>query len=279
MTLPREIINYLLPCIATAGSYSATVQRRVATHAAKDGATPFHHALSDADLTIQSFMEVALLARFPQVSFFSEEQDVSLNKKYFPEDAEYEVMLDPVDGTRAYIDGRPNYQVIVAIHDRHSIVGAVAYLPQLKRCYVAVKGEGAFVLTPEEATEGRRGTPLTLGQTSGPVLVFNRPDLVAKLSSAFDVRDLVEEYSLGPTGLNSLDLLSGKAVATIMSPCQAIDGGALGFIAREAGAIVSNEHGHALASFRSEPKRIVQCLVVATTQRAHEEIISALEGC
>jgi myo-inositol-1(or 4)-monophosphatase len=276
MTTPREIIDYLTPLIVTAGAYSAAIQNRVNSHEAKQGETPFHHALSDADLTIQSFLEVALLARFPEVSFFSEEQDSSLNKKYFPTDTEYEVLIDPVDGTRAYIDGRPNYQVIVAIHDRHTIVGAIAYLPRLDRCYIAVKDGGAALLNSAEARHGSPGKPLKLTQTTGPVLVFNSPDLVAKLKPEFDVRDLTEEYNLGTSGITSTDLLTGKGLATVMAPCQAIDGGALGFIAQQAGAIMTNSYGEPLPSFRADPKRVAQCVVTAASADAHARLIRAL---
>jgi myo-inositol-1(or 4)-monophosphatase len=276
MTTPREIIDYLLPLIATAGAYSAAIQNRVNAHEAKQGETPFDHALSDADLTIQSFIEVALLARFPEVSFFSEEQDSSLNRKYFPADAEYEVLIDPVDGTRAYIDGRPNYQVIVAIHDRQTLVGAIAYLPRLDRCYIAVKDEGAYLLTTEDARKGALGKQLKLTQRSGPVLVFNSPDLVAKLKPRFDVRDLTIEYNLGPSAITSTDLLTGRGLATVMAPCQAIDGGALGFIAQQAGAIMTDQRGQPLSSFRDNPKRIAQCVVTAASAEAHAELIRAL---
>ena len=56
MPTPREIINYLLPFMITAGRYSVRIQRNIGTHPAKEGGTIFHHALSDADLTIQSFL-------------------------------------------------------------------------------------------------------------------------------------------------------------------------------------------------------------------------------
>jgi hypothetical protein len=47
----REIISYLLPHVVTAGAYSAQIQKRVATHDAKEGDTPFHQALSQLFLS------------------------------------------------------------------------------------------------------------------------------------------------------------------------------------------------------------------------------------
>lgn len=277
MTTPHDIIQYLLPYVATAGKYSAYVQHRVGTHAAKDGATPFHHALSDADITIQSYLEVVLLARFPTVSFFSEEGEQSLNVKYFPEKAPLEVLLDPIDGTRSYIDNRTHYQVIVTIHDSKEIVGALCYQPRLGRCYVATKSEGAYVLTHNEVLTGARGTRLTLSNATGPVLVFNRPDLVIKISPRLEIRDIVSEYADTPGRYNSTDLLIGAAIATISSPCQAIDGGALSFIAQEAGAIVSDFDGNPMGDFRTSTKRTLPGIIASSSLNVHETILRAIQ--
>lgn len=277
MTTPQDIIQYLLPFVATAGGYSAYVQHRVGTHAAKDGATTFHHALSDADLTIQSYLEVVLLARFPTVSFFSEEGDQSLNVKYFPENSPLEVLLDPIDGTRSYIDNRTHYQVIVTIHDDKEIVGALCYQPRLNRCYIATKNQGAYVLTHDEAIQGLTGTRLEISHATGPVLVFNRPDLVEKISPHLETRDIVTEYAITPGRYNSTDLLVRGAIAHISAPCQAIDGGAISFIAQEAGAIVSDFQGNPMGNYRASPKRTLPEIIAASTPKVHETILRAVQ--
>jgi myo-inositol-1(or 4)-monophosphatase len=277
MTSPREILDYLLPFVVTAGSYSAAIQGGVASHDPKEGSTAFHSALSDADLTIQSFIEVVLLAKFPKVSFFSEEEASSLNKKYFPPDAELEVLLDPVDGTRSYIDNRSAYQIIVTIHDRKTICGALVYIPRHKEAFVAVRGEGAFVLSADDIERGATGKRLLLTHSSGPILVFNRPDLVQKLSPHVDIRDLTVEYSRGSEGFVSTDLLQRRAAATIAAPCQAIDGGALSFIAQEAGAVVTDQFGNPVGSYRENPKRVLPCVIAAVNKEWHEKIVRLMQ--
>jgi fructose-1,6-bisphosphatase/inositol monophosphatase family enzyme len=273
---PTDIIRHVLPHIATAGRYSACIQNRVGEQSAKSGATSFHQALSDADLTIQSYLEVVMLSQFPGLSFFSEEHEQSLNVKYFRQDAPLEVLLDPIDGTRYYLDNRDQYQIIVAIHDRCELVGALLFQPRLDRCYIAIKGEGAYVLTHSEALLGARGTRLLLTATSGSVLVFNQPEMVRKLAPLFDVRDIMVEYAKNPGLYNSTDILIERALASISAPCQAIDGGAIAFIAREAGATVTDFSGNAMANFRESPKRILPEILVSTCPRAHEQILRAL---
>ena len=275
----REIINYLLPFVAQAGAYSERIQQGVGTHDAKDGLTAFHHALSDADLTIQSYIEVALLAKYPGLSFFCEERKDSLNAKYFPSDASMEVLLDPIDGTRAYIDRRSQYQIICVIHDAHSIVGAICYMPRRNKCYIALNRQGTFLFTHDQVRDGEDGTKITTAHlcSDGPVLVFNRPDLVAQLSPHVDVRDLVSEYELGEDqGFCSTDVLEGRASAIISSPCQAIDGGALAFIAAECGAIVSDFSGAPVASYRQSVDRVLPGVLVTTSDELHQRLLSIL---
>lgn len=273
-----EIIQHLLPYVATAGTYSALIQNRVGQHAAKDGATSFHQALSDADLTIQSYLEVVMLARFPELSFFSEEHEQSLNVKYFRADAPLEVLLDPIDGTRCYLDNRQHYQIIVAIHDRAQLVGALLFQPRLDRCYIAVEGEGAYVLTHSEAALGARGSRLSLSATSGPVLMFNQAELYAKLAPHVDARDIIVEYAKNPGLYNSTDILEGRALACIHAPCQAIDGGAIAFIAKEAGATVTDFSGREMGNFRLSPKRIVPNILVSTCPHTYQKILKAIQS-
>jgi myo-inositol-1(or 4)-monophosphatase len=279
-----DILDYLTPFITTAGDYSHAIQGRIHAHAKKPGATPFHHALSDADLSIQSFLEVALLARFPNLSFFSEEQAQSLNAKYFALDNELEILLDPVDGTRPYIAGRMEYQVIVTIHNRSEIVGAVCYLPSHKICYSAIKGSGAYLRTKDDCLSGRSGERLELSDNfadtarakTGPILVFNRPDLVERLRGSFLALDLIDEFNRGDSGFCSTDLLKKRAAGLVIAPAQAIDGGALAFIAQEGGAIVTNEKGGDVGSFRRSKDRTVPCIVVARNKQLHREILELL---
>jgi myo-inositol-1(or 4)-monophosphatase len=276
----NDIIEFLMPFLIEAGSYSVAVQGRVDVHQAKGGPTAFHQALSDADLTIQGFLEVPLLARFPEVSFFSEEQSQSLNAKYFPASSELEVLLDPIDGTRAYIAQRAHYQIIVTIHDRHQIVGAVCYMPRLNRCYAATKGGGTFVKTHDECRRGAPGIPVDVTKSSGPVLVFNRPDLVQRLSGQCIVKDLATEFDLPDSNgaFYSTDLLACRASCVISAPAQAIDGGALAFIALEAGAVVSDENGAELGSFRTSTERILPCVVASANTTVHHTVLRLLAG-
>jgi fructose-1,6-bisphosphatase/inositol monophosphatase family enzyme len=218
-----------------------------------------------------------LLARFPELHYFSEEQEQSLNKKYFKATSSIEILLDPIDGTRPYIDGREFYQIIVTLHDEKEIVGAISYMPRRDRCYLASKGTGAFMLTREDIAHGRPGVRWDVTKGKGPALVFNSPHLVERLSRSLEVKDLVTSYVEEPGRHYSTDLIEGTASAVVHHTCQGIDGGALAFIAAEAGALVTDFHGQAIPSFRSVASRVLRDVIVAVSPTVHAQVMAALK--
>jgi hypothetical protein len=52
---------------------------RIAGPAQKAGQNPWVQAITDADQSVQTFLEITTLAHFPDASFFGEEQDTSRN--------------------------------------------------------------------------------------------------------------------------------------------------------------------------------------------------------
>ena len=273
---PQQVVEYLLPYIITAGAYSAQIQSRVAIHDAKGGDTIFHHALSDADLSIQAFLEVVLLARYPDLCYFSEEQEKSLNKGYFTSQSSLEILLDPVDGTRPYIDGKEFFQIIVTLHDEREIVGSIVYMPRRDMCYVATKGMGVRVLSCAEVLDRKPGRKWRVLKSQGPVEVFNSPDLFARLSPYLPTKDLAVSYIEEPGAYYSTDILEGKASAVVHRTCQAIDGGSIAFIAAEGGAIVSDFSGKSVKSFRSVDSRVLPEIIVAADAEIHSRLLEIL---
>jgi len=71
----------------------------------------------------------------------------------------------------------------------------------------------------------------------------------------------------------STDLLQGRSVATIVAPSQAIDGGALSFIAQEAGATVTDQFGNPVGSYRANPKRVLPCVIAAVNDEWHQKVL------
>lgn len=272
----HEFIDFLLPFLATAGDYTREIQRRVRAQPSKGGDNPFQQALTDADLSVQAFLEVALLSRFPQWSFFSEEQEQSLNHKYFARDAAWEVLLDPVDGTRAYLDGADRYQIIVTLRDRSSIAAVACYLPRMERCYVGLRGGGAPVYARAEMRTGASPSGrITLNPGSRRILLFNAPDVRRRLAGSFDVIDIFEEYGKSGVHHGFTELFEGRAAACFHPNPQMIDAAAIAFVIREAGGILTDLKGGTPDFTRPAGERLPGLLASAAPE-FHEEVRRAL---
>jgi len=62
-------------------------------------------------------------------------------------------VIDPVDGTRTFIDGSPDFATMVALVERNVVTASWIWQPIHGRMFTAVRGEGAFenaarVVTP-----------------------------------------------------------------------------------------------------------------------------------
>lgn len=146
---PRQILQALLPHLRVAAAYAQEIQSCIAAQPEKDSDNIFVSALTDADLSIQTFVEVLLLGLFPTVRFHGEEHEKSHNTKYFraldlgPQD-DYLVTLDPIDGTRFYLDGHANYQIILNVLNADGFEAALVIRPAYGRYFYALRGEGLF---------------------------------------------------------------------------------------------------------------------------------------
>ena len=87
----------------------------------------------------------------------SEEAIVSSIKQKFPDhgflgeegsntnpDAEYVWVIDPLDGTKNFVNGIPIFAISVALLKAGEVVGAVIYNPVTHSLYTAEKGKGAM---------------------------------------------------------------------------------------------------------------------------------------
>lgn len=101
------------------------------------GFSPVTQADKEADAFLQSF----LMENRPEYGWLSEEieDDISrLNKqKVF--------IVDPIDGTKPFIKGKPEFSISLAIVENGLPVVGVVYNPAKKDMFAAAKGLGVFM--------------------------------------------------------------------------------------------------------------------------------------
>ncbi len=95
--------------------------------------------VSETDLAIDRMLRETLLAARPEYGWLSEESEDGperLGKSRV-------FIVDPIDGTRAFLAGQPAWAVSLAVAEAGRIVAGVVHLPALGRSYAAAAGEGA----------------------------------------------------------------------------------------------------------------------------------------
>ncbi len=97
--------------------------------------------VSEADLAIDRMLAADLLAARPDYGWLSEEtEDDSARLAH-----ERLFIIDPIDGTRAFVHGHKTFAHSLAIAENGRVVTAVVYLPLRGLMYHAVAGGGAFL--------------------------------------------------------------------------------------------------------------------------------------
>lgn len=264
-----------MPLLVTAGDYAAKIQSSVRSQPSKSYETPFSQALTDADLSVQSFIEVAMLARYPEVQFFGEEVEQSLNSKYFPVKASYKACLDPIDGTLFYKHGLDRYHIILTLSDNDTVLTSIVYMPRLKLFYFSVAGKGAYKVTSGEALDGSPWNRHTLPAGTDRIMVYN--DLaLRKALSQFDLMDLSLLKDPHEWTATISNIFEGDIGGFVKFNAPLLDWGAFGEIVREAGGVCTDISGQKLPHYYDSPSLCVPSLVCARNVELHERLLAAL---
>jgi 3'-phosphoadenosine 5'-phosphosulfate (PAPS) 3'-phosphatase len=147
---PQQMLETRWPFLEVAATYARHLQVQIRAHPAKAGAAnPLAAALTDADLSIQTLVEVAVLGSFPGLRFYGEEEAASYTTPYFRSRAlgppgDDLLLLDPIDGTRFYLDEHPNYPLIVSLADADDYAAVLAIQPSQATYSYALRGKGAY---------------------------------------------------------------------------------------------------------------------------------------
>lgn len=278
---PLDIIEALLPTLKLAGDYACMIQTQVQAQPEKTeyGDNFYGTALTDADLTIQTTIELAMLAQFPQLHFFGEEYEKSHNTKYFKSigfgsEDDLLVTLDPIDGTRAYLDGLPCFSIILTIIRGRKYEAVFVLQPQRKHYCYALRGKGAFIA--DLKTDFSSAKPLKLANLNSNQLYlsFALKEQKQLFEPDFTTWCSASDYSPNQVIPDYLDFIQGKLAGFVIAQGNLIDSAAFAFIAREAGAIVTHFDGTDFEPFNQVKNMRIKGLVIAANQQIHQQILA-----
>lgn len=95
--------------------------------------------LTVADGAVSDFIVKKIREAYPEHHIFSEELEEQINVG-----AEYEWVIDPIDGTYNFAHGIPTWAVMITVVYKGDALLAVIYFPLANEMFFAKKGEGCF---------------------------------------------------------------------------------------------------------------------------------------
>jgi len=141
----------------------------------KTGGSP----VSEVDMAVDKFLRERLMRLAPDCGWLSEETEDDLIRL----DSSRMWIVDPIDGTRAYLAGRTDWSISIALVENGRPVLAAIFAPMQDALYLAATGEGA---TLNGATvKATAGADFDTAHAAGPKPMLERltpvaPRLVAE---------------------------------------------------------------------------------------------------
>lgn len=201
-----------------------------------------HGPVTEADLAVNAMLEDRLRAARPGYGWLSEETADSEARQ----DCERVFIIDPIDGTRAFIAGEAHFAHALAVAEGGRVVAGVVFLPALGVLYSAAAGGPAL----------RDGQPIRAShriETRGASVLTTAPNMAAHHWPG-GVPELKRSFRASLAW--RLCLVAEGRHDTLVSfrDCWEWDIAAGALIAERAGAVVSDGRGEALRFNRPVPQ-------------------------
>jgi myo-inositol-1(or 4)-monophosphatase len=180
--------------------------------------------VTEADIAVNNYLHDALQSARPDYGWLSEEtvDDASRHT------ATRSFVVDPIDGTRAFMDGKPHFTICLAVIENGRAIAGVVYNPIKEEMFDASLGGGARL-------NSRPIAPSAVDQIKDCRMIgyprkFKRlgwPDMTVSIRNSMAYRIVM--------------VASGERDATVsFTPKSDWDLAAAGLIATEAGAVITD---------------------------------------
>lgn len=238
--MPANDLDLLIEAARAAGDIARRYwRRRPETWEKPGGAGP----VSEADLAVNAMLHAELGAARPGYGWLSEET---------PDDAARlgrgrSFIVDPIDGTRAFIEGDESFAHSLAVAEAGRIIAAVVYLPAKDALYAATE-------TGEATLNGRPIRVSARTETARATLLASRPNLQPEHWKGGTPPPFRREFRASLAWRLCL-VAEGRFDAMLsLRPTWEWDIAAGDLIARRAGARVTDRAGRNIAYNAAEPR-------------------------
>ena len=239
------------------------VMREAGALARKTAQSAFRHwtkgedrsPVTEADIAVNDLLHQQLTALCPGAGWLSEET------AEIPSSTTLMWIVDPIDGTRAFISGRADWSISVALVEDGRPLVAALYAPVSEEIFLAARGTGATLNgTPIKANEG---DGLRGAKIAGPKRYLDRFSSLA-------------EGTLAQPKVHSLALRLARVAQGALDAAFSSRGSHDWDLA--AADLLVHEAGGALTDFTGRPlkysgSQAVHGALIAAGQRRHDALI------
>jgi myo-inositol-1(or 4)-monophosphatase len=223
-----------LALIEEAVRRAGEIARRYYGHSYRRWSKSRGEPVTEADLAIDHFLRGRLEGARPDYGWLSEETGRDPARA----GAERQFIVDPIDGTTAFLKERPHFSISVAVAEGGRAVAGVVYNPITEEFFSAADRHGALL----------NGTPIHVsacGALPG-CHVLGQKDMFAQPASPQPWPDMQIETRSSIAYRMALVAAGRFDAAIVLSPKHDWDMAAGDVIVREAGGIVTSRDGHPL---------------------------------
>jgi myo-inositol-1(or 4)-monophosphatase len=254
---PDEAARLLAAAAADAGKLALSMREGVRSWK-KDAGSP----VSEADIAADNLLRERLFALAPSYGWLSEETadrpDRLARKRIW--------VVDPIDGTRAYLAGFPDWAVSAALVENGRPLAAALYAPVSDEMFVASKASGAML-------NGKRMRANVTRSPQGAKMAGNKRRVDQLIHAGIAIEAAPKIHSLA---LRIARVATGELDAALATgSSHDWDLAAADLLVHEAGAVLTTFDGHKLIYNRSE---IRHGELVAAGRELHAPLLAALKG-
>lgn len=214
--------------------------------------------VTTADVAANEILREALTAALPEAGWLSEESadDPARLKQ------ETLWIIDPIDGTKEFIQGIDEFVTVVALVVKHRPVLGVTYNPVRRELFWATQGQGAFC-------NDQRLRVTNTSTLPGAVALASRSETGRGEWERF--REMLTVRPMGSVAYKLAQVAQGRCDVTFsLVPKSEWDMCAGTLLVTEAGGRVTDLHGTAL---RFNQRDTARPGLLATNGRLHEQVL------
>lgn len=214
--------------------------------------------VTEADKDAEAFLRAEIAAAHPDDAIVGEEEGASAGN------SGRRWIIDPIDGTKAFMRGVPLYSNLLAIEDPHGWAVGVINLPALDECVYAGRGLGCF----EDDRNGERRPARVSPRSGTPFMMasgythWDEGALLAVKRAGWALRTWGDGYGYAMVA-------TGRADAMVDPAANLWDLAPMPVILAEAGGRFSTVEGSVDPAGGSG---------VATNGDGHDELLALLQG-